>query len=233
MQRFTCPSCGAELVFQSAVSVYAVCKYCASMIVRHDKDVESIGTMAQLPDDISPLQIGTDGIYRGTHFGIVGRAKIGWEDGSWNEWYLVFDDGRRGWLAEAQGCLAVSFEVEDGLHPGTREILDKYVNGFDPKEREKVIKSLGSYLAISGKLLQIADIKEAECIGSEGELPFAAAKGRKATYADLIGENGEFGGIEYASDGIRVYAGSYEEFDKLHFSNLRELEGWGKASNGS
>src|SRR5256885_2095546 len=57
---FNCPSCGAQVDFQSNLSVYAVCKFCRSMIVRHDVNVESIGTMASLPDDMSPIQIGMD-----------------------------------------------------------------------------------------------------------------------------------------------------------------------------
>ena len=51
-----CPSCGAEVFFKSSVSVFAVCSHCQSMLVRHDMDLESLGSMAHVPDDVSPAQ---------------------------------------------------------------------------------------------------------------------------------------------------------------------------------
>ena len=53
MRKFACPSCGADVTFQSAQSVYTVCAYCQSMVVRTDVDVKSIGVMAALPDDMA------------------------------------------------------------------------------------------------------------------------------------------------------------------------------------
>ena len=111
MQSYTCPSCGAEVKFQSSVSITCVCPYCRTLIVRHDKNVEDMGKMAELPDDISPFQIGTEGIYNHVHFALIGRVRMAWEDGGWNEWFMWFDDGKKGWLSEAEGFLAISFEV--------------------------------------------------------------------------------------------------------------------------
>ena len=207
---FNCPSCGAEVVFKSNLSVYAVCKYCSSMIVRHDVDVESIGKMAALPDDMSPIQIGTEGNYRGTRFSIIGRMKIGWEDGSWNEWFMVSDDGRKGWLAEAQGFYAVSFENDDALKSIKTESTPK----------------LGSYIKLNNQKLKVVDIKKATCIGSEGELPFSAPQGRKTTSIDLLGPSGEFASIEIEGDKQRIYTGHYVEWNDLRCRNLRPLEGW-------
>ena len=216
MQKLTfkCPSCGAEIVFQSSLSVYAVCQYCRSMIVRHDVDVESIGKMAILPDDMSPIQIGVEGFYRGLRFNIIGRMKIGWEDGCWNEWFMLCDDGRKGWLAEAQGFYAVSFENDDALK--------------ESKTSNKVqsVPELGSYLTLSNQKLKVVDIKKAVCIGSEGELPFPAPKGRKTTSIDLLGPSGEFASIEMEGDKRRVYMGHYVEWNDLRCRNFRTLEGW-------
>jgi hypothetical protein len=208
MQQYTCPSCGAQIKFQSSVSVTCVCPYCRSLVVRRDMDVEAIGVMAQLPDDISPFQLGTAGICKNIHFSLIGRMKIGWEDGSWNEWFMLTDEGKKGWLAEAQGSLAVSFEREEGTLPKT-----------PPK--------LGQGMTFGGKQFFVSDVKETECIGSEGELPFAAPKGRKTIAADLISSDGGFASIEYADvKPPRFYIGEYMEFDALRFTNLRALPGW-------
>lgn len=181
--------------------------------MRHDIDVEAIGTMAALPDDMSPFQIGTGGIYKGVHFGVVGRMKIGWKDGNWNEWFIVSDDARKGWLAEAQGFYAVSFENEQPLS----------------KEAEVQIASItepGSMIDLYGKRFSVVDIKEATCIGSEGELPFRAPQGRRTTSIDLTGTNDDFASIEIEADKKRVYIGSYVEWSSLQCTNFRKLEGW-------
>ncbi len=230
-QISNCPSCGAEFVFQSSSSVYTVCKYCSSMIVRHDVDVESIGKMAALPNDMSPIQIGTEGVYRGIRFGIIGRMKIGWEDGSWNEWFILADDGRKGWLAEAQGFYAVSFEIEDTLLPNAAGgFLNKIksIIGYDKPSlpTPRSVPKLGSYLTLNNQKLKVVDIKNAVCIGSEGELPFNAPQGRKTMAIDLLGTAGEFAAIEIENDQWRIYAGHYVEWDELRCHNLRPLEGW-------
>ncbi len=222
MKKYNCPSCGAEITFQSSLSVYAVCRYCSSMVVRHDVDVESIGIMATLPDDMSPLQIGTGGFYKGKRFSIIGRMKIGWDDGVWNEWFMVMDSGYKGWLAEAQGSYAISFEVDESQHPKTEESISKIFQ----EDASSYGFHLGSYLTLNNRKFKVADIKETICLGSEGELPFMAPKGRKTLSIDLLGSEGDFGCIEILDGKTRIYIGNYVEWDEMRCQNLRELEGW-------
>ena len=236
MKKFNCPSCGADVIFQSNVSVYSVCAFCSSMIVRHDINVESIGKMAMLPNDMSPLMLGTEGIYHGLRFRIIGRMKIGWKDGTWNEWYTVSENGGRGWLAEAQGFYALSYEQEEGLPAEAKKSLDKFLNANKSKDenfnrtdtwldsvREDM---LGSHLFLNQLKYKIVDIKSAICLGSEGELPFIAPKGRKILSIDLLGHQGEFANIEIDKDKNRLYLGNYMEWNDFHFQNLRPLENW-------
>ena len=96
--KANCPSCGSEVLFKSSISVFAVCDHCKSMIVRHDMDLEALGQMAQLPDDISPLKLGSRGKYKNTVFEVIGRLKVAWSEGYWNEWFVLFENGMAGWL---------------------------------------------------------------------------------------------------------------------------------------
>ncbi len=82
MLATTCPSCGAELHFRSSVTICAVCASCGSMVVRSDVAVAAIGAMASLPDDISPLQIGTDLTLDGRRYTVLGRVRMYWADGA-------------------------------------------------------------------------------------------------------------------------------------------------------
>lgn len=204
---FNCPACGGEVHFKSVASVFSVCPYCQMMLVRKDLDLETYGKMAVLPADMSPFQLGTSGKFEKRSFTLVGRLRLKWADGFWNEWYAIFDDGTPSWLAEAQGFYMLSFEKPQDL-PHRTQI------------------SVGKPVALSGGTYEVDDIKEATCVGSEGELPFRSPKGRTSVSVDLTGKNQTFACIDYSEDGTRCYEGRYVEFDDLHFTGLRELDGW-------
>ena len=206
MAQFACPSCGAELRFQSSVSIYTVCASCGSMVMRTGVAVEAIGQMASLPEDISPLQVGTSLVYAGHHYTLLGRTRMGWADGAWTEWFM--DDGsQQAWLTDAQGFLSVSFErpLPPGLTPGL---------------------ALNAEVTLYDKVYRVTDLKQATCIGSEGELPFAAPRGRAAHYTDMTSASAGFASVEESEDGQRLDIGENVTFDDLTFANLRPVEGW-------
>ncbi len=211
MRTFSCPSCGAEVNFVNAASVFAVCGYCHSTIVRHDVNVELLGQMAQLNDSWSPMQLTTQGTYDDAHFVLVGRVKLRWERGTWDEWYCAYDDGRTGWLSEAQGIYHLSFPAQSSLNLPAREEVQ-----------------IGATVRIDHADYEITDIKKASVVYSEGELPFRAVPGRISLSVDLSSTNSGFASIDYSEDGVSAYCGEYLSFKDLRFNFLRELDGWGK-----
>jgi predicted RNA-binding Zn-ribbon protein involved in translation (DUF1610 family) len=210
MPPITCPSCGAELTFRASFSVYAVCAYCGCTVVRRDRDVERIGMMADLPDEMTPLQVGTDLTWQRKRYTLAGRVRMAWSDGAWNEWFMLAGDSVA-WLAEAQGFLTVATPL-----PITE------ARGFD----QTSLPGLDATIAIQGKTYRVTDIKDATCVGSEGELPFAAPRGRKATYYDMLSADGGFASIEAGSEDRDLYLGAYVAFDDLAFANLRTIDTW-------
>jgi hypothetical protein len=179
------------------------------MLVRHDLDVESLGKMAVLAEDSSPLQIGTQGKYDGLHFQLIGRIRQSWSDGFWNEWFALFDDARRGWLAEFQGFYTLNFEVATAKDLPAQAQLQP-----------------GREFQIQGKVYHVDDIKQVTCVGSEGELPFKGTRDRKAVSVDLGCDTDGYACIEYSDDGVRFFTGKYCELNQLHCSALRQLDGW-------
>ncbi len=105
----TCPNCGAQVVFRWSSSVQTVCEYCKSILVRTDVDLKKVGEVADLPPDSSPIQIGTEGSYNHKAFTAIGRIIYEYEQGNWNEWHLMLNDGTSGWLSDAQDEYAISF----------------------------------------------------------------------------------------------------------------------------
>jgi hypothetical protein len=208
-KTFSCPSCGAPVTFTAARSLLVVCAYCRASIIRRDVDIERVGTMGALLEDATPLQLGAEGAWRGIHFAVVGRVQVRWEQGGWNEWYCVFDDGRAGWLGEAAGEYAISFESTvpeplpawDSLKPGGAVTLD-------------------------GVRYEVTDVREAEVVGGEGELPFRVASGARTPSADLRTPTARFATLDYSDEAPRVYVGEAVEFAALKLRGLREFEGW-------
>ena len=108
-----CPSCGAP------VTVPLVERGADGVPVlpidpgAHDLDLKNVGKVADLPPDPSPIQLLTEGTYKGKRFQVIGRIIYEYEQGGWNEWHIVFSDGTSGWLSDAQ--LAIR-----GFVPGDR-----------------------------------------------------------------------------------------------------------------
>ena len=83
MTSFQCPTCGADGGFGSGAP-YAVCRFCRSLLLRTDATLKSVGRVAAVPDDFSPLQLGVGGQFDRRPFTVVGRIRMVWEQGSWN-----------------------------------------------------------------------------------------------------------------------------------------------------
>jgi Domain of unknown function (DUF4178) len=210
MRELSCPSCGAPVKLGSAQSLLAVCAYCRATLLRHDLDLEHVGTMAALLEDATPLQIGAEGAWRGTHFAVVGRLQVRWDGGSWNEWYCVFDDGRSGWLGDAAGEYAVSFETR------VAETLPAWT-----------ALRAGVHVVLGGVEYEVTDLREAEVVGAEGELPFRVDAGWTTRSADLRTATARFATLDYADGAApRLYVGEVVELAQLRLRGLREFDGW-------
>lgn len=206
---FACPGCGAETKFSSAIALYCVCKYCRSQIFRTEQQIELIGKQTELPEDCSPLQLFSDGEYMGRKFRVLGRVKMQWAEGVWNEWYLSYVDGSAGWLAEAQGKWILSIEKKELSIPDLENI------------------HIGGKFTVDGAKFIYADKKEAMSYGFEGELPFLTVAQEKRFSVDLLSnENQRFLSFEYDNSGARAYLGRYVTLAELKMKNLRAFDGW-------
>ena len=196
--------------FGSSIAVFAVCEHCRSMVVLHDSGVERLGEMAALPPDLSPLQIGSCGVWKGVTFELVGRIRVEWDGGSWTEWFAEFDDRRTGWVAETQGFFAISFPQKyDGVLPAIGEVR------------------AGMSLRLADHGYEVVDVKSVVCLAGEGALSFAAPPGLTRQSVDLMAQDGSFATIDYPlGDPPELFTGAYATAESLRFSNLRPVPGW-------
>jgi hypothetical protein len=184
------------------------------LLLRTDATLQAVGRVAAVPDDFSPLQLGVGGQFDGQPFNVVGRIRKVWEQGSWNEWCVMFDIHRFGWLAEAQGDLVMTFE-----RPAS-----SLENAPAPAHAAEVAP--GDTWRIGGRNFTVTDVKRAACQGAEGELAGISSIQGDVLSVDLHGAGLEFATVEFRGDAVSPYVGRFVEFDDCRFTNLRRIDGW-------
>ncbi len=188
----SCPSCGAALTFRPGTMV-AVCAYCKALAARRDRDPELIGKVADLVDTGSPLGLGSSGTYAGRAFSLAGRVQLKHPlGGVWDEWYLALEDGRWGWLAEAQGRFYLTFtQTPHGPLP--------------PAEG---LRAGGAVDLGQDGLWTVGEVSLATFHSAEGEIPWTVEPGATYRYADLSGRSGAFATLDYGEDPPLFFLGS-------------------------
>jgi hypothetical protein len=208
--QVACPGCGAPILFRLGSSLVTVCEYCRSVVARGDRNLEDLGKIAFLAETDSPLEIGMKGSFRGHAFEVLGAARLGHEaGGSWDEWYLAFDDDRWGWLAEAQGRFYMTFAVpakgKEALPEFDALKLDQKIR-VRPEEPPLVVSEKG----------------EGRPIGAKGEIPYRLVPGELYQYADLSGPGKRFGTLDYSDVPPSLYLGSEVALDELKLPHKEE-----------
>jgi ribosomal protein S27AE len=196
----SCPSCGAALSFRPGTMV-AVCAYCKALAARRDRDPELLGKVADLVDTGSPLGLGSSGTYAGRTFSLAGRVQLKHPlGGVWDEWYLALDDGRWGWLAEAQGRFYLTFtQTPHGILPTADSLHAGGLADLGPDG-----------------LWTVGEISEAAFHSAEGEIPWAVQPGGTYRYADLSGKNGAFATLDYSEEPPLFFLGREIPLADLH-----------------
>jgi hypothetical protein len=187
--------------------VQTVCEYCRSILVRHDVDLDLVGKSAQVPADASPVQLGTEGVYQGKAFTVVGRIAYEYDQGRWNEWHLVFSNGSSGWLSDAQLEYAVTFAAAASL-PARGELGGG-----------QVFQHAGIWYTVTTQTL-------ARYSGVEGDLPFEYWDKNAVWFLDMRAPDGRFATIDYSEEPPLLFTGTTVEYEDLQLRNLREFEGW-------
>ncbi|SDD16174.1 protein of unknown function [Cupriavidus sp. YR651] len=221
MQTVNCPGCGAEVSFRSSAAVMAVCEYCHSTLLREADAVRSIGKMSSVLEDYTPLQLHASGVWQGQGFALVGRIQLRYDAGLWNEWYVLFDDGTDGWLADASG----QYMLTRRMPPEAAATAS-----VNPLPKFETLKP-GDGLFFDKYRYEAGDVRTARCTGGEGELPFQVGAGWTAQVADFRNE-GRFLTLDYA-DGYppSVYTGELVTLAGLKCQLLRGADEIGRTAD--
>ncbi|MEK6284780.1 MAG: DUF4178 domain-containing protein [Acidobacteriota bacterium] len=208
----SCPACGAPIAFKMGSSIVVVCEFCHSVVARGDRKLEDLGKVADLVETGSPLDVGLRGVYQGVPFELTGRAQLGHEAGGmWDEWYAAFQDGRWGWIAEAQGRFYLTFQQsipEQSLIPP-----------FEMIQLGGPVAALGTSVPLT-----VAEKSVATQLGAKGEIPYRLVPGEEYEFADLSGPNGIFATLDYSEAPPLVFVGRVATLAELGLAGTASPE---------
>jgi hypothetical protein len=199
----SCPSCGAQVVFQLGNTLLKVCEHCGVAVARKGADLQNYGKVAALLPTRSVLALGLRGGYQGApKFTLVGRLQLDYGAGGWDEWLMAFDDGTWSWLSEAQGRFHyMAPAVLPPLPPFSGVRVGQAYDLGPP----------GSFVA--------TEVRKARFAAAQGELPFDVTPGSELHFMDLSGRGGQFATVDYGEGEAAeaVYVGREVQLADLGF----------------
>ncbi|MES2743643.1 MAG: DUF4178 domain-containing protein [Pseudomonadota bacterium] len=207
MQIVSCPSCGAQVAFRSHASVMAVCAYCDSTVMKEADAVKDLGKMSSVLEDYSPLRIGSGGTHGGRQFSVIGRIQLRYAAGMWNEWHVLFDDGGAAWLGDSSGLYTLTVQRPAvGALPALADIKP------------------GKLYTIGEQRYTAAEVRTAECVAGQGELPFKVGPGYRIQVADFR-QGGSVVTLDYSDGPVpTVFGGEAVTLEGMGCQLLRDAE---------
>ncbi|MEM6766593.1 MAG: DUF4178 domain-containing protein [Bacteroidota bacterium] len=200
-RTFECPSCGSQVDQKRPGSRTLVCSYCGQTSHLNADTLQSAGDKRLLIDYGSTLKIGMQSKWKGKAFLVLGKLRIDYEDGFWDEWYIQFlEDGSEAWIQEDDG----SFTLFKEKMKVSQKLNLKSINVGEWQD-------VG--LGTSEKVF-ITSKSKAQVNGGEGELPFRIIPGEPADFVEGI-LKGLVVSIEILPDEQILYVGQpfkIEEF---------------------
>ncbi len=173
--------------------------------MRNGDTLARIGKMAELFDDFSPLQLMASGKWQDKTFTLIGRLQYKYDQGSWNEWIAIFEDGSTGNLSEDNGTFVFSTAFTSK-------------NAVPEASQFKV----GRTTAINGKTFSIASNQRVFLISAQGELPKLPALNSDFSMVELRGDQGDVISIDYSSETPSLYIGRAVLMDDLQLKGLKD-----------
>ena len=185
--------------------------------MRDGESLRKIGTSAEIFDDFTPLAIGASGSYQGTSFMLVGRLQFGTDEGPWNEWHALFDNGRSGWLSEDNGRYVFAFDAPTPADAPRPERLQA-----------------GARVTVDGRPWSVASIVQAKLLAAQGELVAPPPANRAIVISDLRNSADEVATLQAVDAASLVWSvGKSVRLADLKMSGLRETGAGGGGGGGS
>lgn len=211
LNRYTCTFCGKSQPVEDSASGIFICPDCHRILYK--KEIPTVGRKNlsnPVPEDLTPLCIGSKGIFQEKKFKIVGRVRYHSMDGYRNQWSVLFDGGKNTWLFEGYGAYALCNLSDKSFNP----------TGNSPIKPYKTVKIFD----ISYTLDSITKLTEWE---AEGEFPDNENFGGGFICMALSNNQGDAAFLDtYTKEKINIYTGKSLDYADFNFTNTRALNEW-------
>jgi len=183
-----CPSCGAPHGLDLRFTAAGVCPYCQSGFVTENGSARTAGKMAVLLPPTGILALGRSYDLLGKSFQLIGRLRVEFPAGAWDEWFAVSGE-KTAWVAEDGDGILVQIEVP---LPGSD------LSSLRP----------GDTLSLEGKTFTLVERDTARSVGAEGSVPWLDQPGQPITYLEAVCAPDLIASIEIPQEGpARAFAG--------------------------
>ena len=196
-QALSCPGCGGNIEIKDSFSKIAICEWCGATLAVKDTGLDPTGQTSKLADYPSRFKVGCTGTINNNKFTARGRLRYDYGDGFWDEWFIVFDSGKKSWLQEDEGEYSIY----------TKQKVKSEIPTFDS------IK-VGSKLSINDNSIFITEKGKATIAGGEGELMFEIYPGETVSYFEGT-SNGKIISVEVTENSMGLSIGDELEFEEV------------------
>lgn len=196
-----CPNCGGVSKRANRFVKTLICPYCDQTIAVESDGASLVGPAVTLQDLWTELKVGASGEREGTPFTIFGRVRYRYDEGWWDEWYVVGADGTEAWLQEDEGDL--TWLAEAGAAPSAR-----------PDEAR-----VGSRWSVGGRSLYVTEKRAATIQGFEGQVPRDVRPGQQLVYVDGH-DNGTAMSVEFVGGAAELFVGTEIAVDDLQLRGV-------------
>ncbi|MGV3588790.1 MAG: hypothetical protein ACO1OF_17425 [Adhaeribacter sp.] len=206
---FSCTSCSTSLQFMAHGSNCIICPGCRFLNYRiRPKSTTCLRKLEAVQEDMSVIRIGTSGTSEGINFEVIGRLQYFFQERYRNHWFLIYSDGRTGWLGDWDGNYSLFTQAE--------AVRSKFEN------------------PAPGKMVQINNIEYiteqidvSRCVFGEGELGAFYLDENKFITLELYTTDYRLALANiFTQKTIEVFTGQYLELGDLNLQNLRQDHDW-------
>ncbi len=183
-----CPSCGALHGLDLRFAAAGVCPYCQSGFVTENGSARTAGKMSVLLPPTGILSLGQSYELMGKSFQLIGRLRVEFAAGAWDEWFAVSGQ-KTAWVAEDGDGILVQIEIP---------VPETDLGSIQP----------GDILELQGKSFTVVERDTATATGAAGAVPWLDRPGEPLTYLEAVCEPDLVASIEIPAQGsARAFAG--------------------------